>query len=252
MIPLKILNIPIFGGTIKEAVEELIDKSGEMKNRLISATGAHGIIEAHKRKEFKLILENFYLNLPDGMPNVWIGRWKGAKKIQRCKGPDFFKELMVATSDKNAIRHFFCGGMEGVAEELREACLRKWGNKHIAGVFCPPFLPVSKYDYPSIARIIKESGATIVWIGLSTPKQEEFATYLSKHTQVDFIICVGAAFDFHTDRVQQAPSWMQKSSLEWLFRLMVEPKRLYRRYVEIVPKFIYLNVLDFLGLYKNN
>ena len=105
---------------------------------------------------------------------------------------------------------------------------------------------MSDYDYPAIAQTINETKANIVWIGLSTPKQEIFAANLSKYTKVDFICCVGAAFDFHIGNVKQAPSWIQKIGMEWFFRLLMEPKRLWKRYFEIVPLFIYYNFADII------
>lgn len=245
-----ILSVPIYAGTIEKAVQDISSKHGKKENHLVSATGAHGLIEAHKNAKFRKILQEFYLNLPDGMPNVWIGKWKGAKNMKRCYGPDFFKHLIINTSQNSKIKHFLCGGKEGVAEELKEVCEMQFGNNNVCGICCPAFLPVEHYDYKQLAYEINEVQASIVWIGLSTPKQEEFAYYLSRYTTVDFIICVGAAFDFHTNKVRQAPSWMQNSGLEWFFRFLIEPRRLYRRYFEIVPKYLYLNLIDFLGLYK--
>ncbi|CAH0996748.1 N-acetylglucosaminyldiphosphoundecaprenol N-acetyl-beta-D-mannosaminyltransferase [Emticicia aquatica] len=247
----KILDIQIYSLTIEKAIREILCDINNSKNRLVSATGAHGLIETTKNNDFRHILKSFYMNLPDGMPSVWVGRMKGATEMQRCYGPDFFAEMMLATHDK-PIKHFFCGGNDGVADMLKHSCGIKFLNQNICGTYCPPFLAIDKYNYPEIANYINDSKADIVWIGLSTPKQEQFAYNLSKYTNVGTIICVGAAFDFHTGRVKQAPKWMQKRGLEWFFRLIVEPKRLYQRYLEIVPKFIYYNVLDFLGFFKPN
>lgn len=132
----------------------------------------------------------------------------------------------------------------GVAEKLKEAVGEKFNNRHVSGTYFPPFLPVEDYDYPAIAKIINEAKADIVWIGLSTPKQEKFAWHLANHTDVCYIISVGAAFDFHTDRLRQAPHFLQRAGLEWFFRLILEPKRLFRRYFEIVPLFIFYNMRE--------
>jgi N-acetylglucosaminyldiphosphoundecaprenol N-acetyl-beta-D-mannosaminyltransferase len=217
----------------------------DKRNRCISATGAHGIIYANKNEEFKAILNQFYLNLPDGMPGVWIGKLKGAKQMKRCYGPDFFKDLMIASANK-PVKHFFCGGKEGVADELKEKCGRKFNNYNIVGTFCPPFRKMSEEELIELGQRINASGADIVWIGLSTPKQEQFAWQLRNYIKVHFIITVGAAFDFHTDKVKQAPSWIQKIGMEWFYRLISEPKRLYKRYLEIVPLFILYNVKELI------
>lgn len=240
-----IVGVPIYNGTIPKAIEtcsQLIDENTP-NNNCISLTGAHGVVTAQKEPQFKELLNSFFLNLPDGMPNVWVSRLKGGRDIKRCYGPDFFKEFMKASAN-SSITHFLCGGKEGVAVQLEKVCSKKFDNNNIVGTFCPPFLTVGEYDYECIADKINKSGADVVWIGISTPKQEQFASRLSEFTDVHFLITVGAAFDFHIGNVRQAPEWMQKNGLEWFFRLLVEPKRLWRRYLEIVPLFLYYSSLD--------
>jgi len=245
----KVLDIPLYSFGFDAAVAHIIQmaKSGEANNRLVSATGAHGIIEAQYDTQFKDILQSFYWNLPDGMPTVWIARLKGAKQVQRCYGPDFFKALLIASANK-PINHFFCGGKEGVADQLK-AAVESWGNDHVVGTYCPPFREMTETEWRELGRKINESGVNMVWIGLSTPKQECFAWRLRNYVKVDFIITVGAAFDFHTGTVNQAPKWMQQIGLEWLFRLIMEPRRLYKRYLKIVPLFIWLNIKEFIDFY---
>ncbi len=239
---IKVLDIPLYHSDIGDAINDVLDKIGseEKLNRCISATGAHGMVYATKNAAFKTVLHNFYLNLPDGMPGVWIGRLKGAKQMKRCYGPDFFRDLMIASASR-PVKHFFCGGKEGVAGELKMQCQNKFRNYNIVGTFCPPFREMTNEEMIELGSKIDQSQADIVWIGLSTPKQEQFALRLKQYINTHFIITVGAAFDFHTDKVQQAPSWIQKIGMEWFFRLTKEPKRLFKRYLEIVPLFIYYN-----------
>jgi len=252
---IEILQVKLFDSNIADAVQILTSLclNKEKLNYCISATGAHGIIIARKDKKFKEILNSFYLNLPDGMPGVWVGRIKGAKNMERCYGPDFFKETIISTRDKN-IKHFFCGGKDGVAEDLKRVCEEKFGNKNIVGTYSPPFRELSDDEMKHLADKINSLGANIVWIGLSTPKQEIFAYRLSKYTNVNFICTVGAAFDFHTGRVKQAPKWVQSIGMEWFFRLINEPKRLWKRYFEIVPLFIWYNLIEFINgdFFKKN
>ena len=241
----KVLGIELNDSNLDSAVKKIVSEVSKKKkkNLCISATGAHGLVTAKKDRKFRKILESFYLNLPDGQPAVWVGRLKGAKKMERCYGPDFFKDVTVLSANKD-IKHFFCGGKPGVASELKTACARKFGNKNIVGTFCPPFREMTDAELKRLAEKINKSQADIVWIGLGTPKQEFFAHRLSKFTKVHFIVTVGAAFDFHTGKVKQAPKFMQRAGLEWFFRLCVEPRRLYRRYLEVVPKFIYYSIID--------
>ncbi|WP_425390058.1 WecB/TagA/CpsF family glycosyltransferase [Ekhidna sp.] len=240
-----ILGIPLYRYSISTFIKNIDNKSKE--NKCISATGAHGLVTSVRDNRFREILLSFNTNLPDGMPGVWVGRLKGAKEMKRCYGPDFFEETMRASANSN-LTHYLCGGNEGVADSLKEVCENKFGA-NIVGTFCPPFLQVKDYDYEEIAEQINQSNADIVWIGLSSPKQEAFASNLSKFTSVSYICCVGAAFDFHIGNVKQAPNWIQKIGMEWFFRLLMEPKRLWKRYIEIVPLFIYYN---FAELIKGN
>lgn len=257
----KVLDIPFYDQSIQDIVPEIIrictDSPIEPAasiplapnfNRCISASGAHGLVEAHQDPAFKNILQNFWLNLPDGMPTVWVGQLKGANKMARCYGPDFFKALLEASANQ-PINHFFCGGKEGVADQLKDEVLAKFGNNHVVGTFCPPFREMTQTEFEQLSSEIASTDAHIVWIGLSTPKQEKFAAELTRYCKTKFIITVGAAFDFHTDRVKQAPVWVQQNGLEWLFRLLMEPKRLYKRYFTIVPMFIWLNIKEFADFY---
>lgn len=246
-----IVEIPIFAGQIREAVTIVLNHFHKAENLCISATGAHGIVESYDNIEFKQILQGYFLNLPDGMPNVWYGRLKGFKKMGRCYGPEFFKILIQETSDTN-IRHFLCGGKEGVADQLKSVCITKFNNRNIVGTYSPPFLDVDQYNYAEIGNIINDTGADIIWIGLSTPKQEWFAYRLSKFTRSKYIIAVGAAFDFHIDAIRQAPEWVQNAGLEWLFRLSMEPKRLFKRYLHIIPRYISLSLVDFVKFVLKN
>lgn len=243
-----ILGINVFEGTINQIIDSV--KVGYESNdqiTCISATSAHGLIEAKKNERFRLALNSFQIVMPDGMPLVWAGKMAGARNMNRCYGPDFFKRLLLQTSNNPSLKHFFCGGNEGVAESLKEKVAKKFDNNNVVGTYSPPFLPVQEFDYQGIGKVINESGANFLWIGLSTPKQEEFTYLLKGFVNVKYIATVGAAFDFHNDTLIQAPGWMQRNGLEWLFRLFMEPKRLWRRYLEVVPKFIYYNVKDFLS-----
>jgi len=247
-VSVRVLDVELFDKGIPQACAVIIREieAGSRQSKCVSATGAHGIVHARENRDFRDILSRFYMNLPDGMPGVWIGRLKGAKEMQRCYGPDVFRQLMQMTANK-PIRHFFCGGLEGVAEELKLAVANKFGNKNIVGTYCPPHVPVDKYDYAAIAQTIRLTNPDIIWIGLSTPKQEVFASKLALHVNVGFIVTVGAAFDFHTDRVPQAPGILQKAGLEWFYRLIMEPRRLFSRYRQVVPRFIYYNLREFFS-----
>ena len=249
----EVLGVPIFNGTSAEAAAHIVATcmSGTAKaNRFVSATGAHGIVTAKKDPAFRSVLEEAYLNLPDGMPTVWIGRMKGSTRMERCYGPEVF-ERVIKESAHSSVKHFLCGGKDGIALALAEVCRTQLGNSQCVGTYSPPFRALTSPELADLAREINSTKTDIVWIGLSTPKQEVFARELAKHIQVHFIITVGAAFDFHVGAVRQAPKLIQRMGLEWAFRLATEPARLFRRYLEIVPLFIIYGIRDLASFHRH-
>lgn len=242
-----ILGIPLFSGnisTVANLMLDVFDRQQSKESRLITATNAHGLVISQKNKELENILNKSFLNLPDGMPTVWLGRLKGKSEMDRCYGPDLFVETIKKTSERR-INHFFCGGKEGVAEKLKEFCQSELKNTNIVGTHTPPFTEMNEGEINLLAKKVNDANTDILWLGLSCPKQEFLAHRLKEVLNVHFIITVGAAFDFHTRNVKQAPKWIQRSGLEWLFRLLMEPKRLWKRYFTVVPLFIYYNLLEF-------
>jgi N-acetylglucosaminyldiphosphoundecaprenol N-acetyl-beta-D-mannosaminyltransferase len=244
---MNVLEIPLYDQGMEAAVRHVIQtcEEEEKSNRCVSATGAHGLIIAKKDPAFASILKSFHMNLPDGKPGAVVGKLKGAKNMKQITGPDFFRELMIASAG-TGIKHFFCGGKEGVAEELKRSCEQNFNNHHVVGCYSPPFRKMTEEELEELGQEMNDSGADVVWIGLSTPKQEYFAQSLKPHVKTHFIATVGAAFDFHSGKLKEAPQWVQNMGLEWLFRLLMEPKRLWKRYFEIVPKFIYYSSLELI------
>lgn len=248
-----VLDIPLFNGGIPDLFELISDdiQSGDKQNRQVSFCDANVLISSKKDPDFKAILQNdTFINLPDGMPGVWIGKMKGAKGIDRCYGPDVFEYVFKNTAGRN-INHYFTGGKVGVAGQLKDFCSSKFKNDNVKGTHCPPFRDLTEEEIKEIAADINAKNADIVWVGISSPKQDKYAKRLSRYTNVHFLFTVGAAFDFFTGNVKQAPKFIQRSGFEWLFRLCMEPKRLWKRYVRVVPLFFYYNILSFIKLRKN-
>lgn len=245
----KVLGIEMYEGNVKLLIAEFIDQiknsTSAKKNHLISVADAHCLVEANLNTSFSSILSNFHYVLPDGLPSVWVGRYKGAKQMTRCTGADTFQTFMEVAANE-PVNHFFCGGKEGIAARLKNNCETRFNNHHIVGTYTPPFKPLTELEWENLANEINASGAQVVWIGLSSPKQEAFALALSKRVNVDYILTVGAVFDFFTGEKKRAPKWMQENGLEWLFRLLQEPVRLFPRYGKVVPMFIYLNCKEWL------
>ena len=159
--------------------------------------------------------------------------------MSRVYGPDLMLAVMEATRDK-PVRHFFYGGQEGVAEDLKTKLEQRFPGLQITGTFCPPFRALNQEEVRQLQDKVHTAKTDIFWVGLSTPKQERFMAEYLPRLDTSVMVGVGAAFDFHSGRVKQAPTWIQHHGLEWLYRVMQEPRRLWRRYFSIVPRFILL------------
>jgi len=217
--------------------------------RYIAVTGMHGVTEAQHHAQFKTILNSAGLVVPDGMPLVWIGRRHGFDLPRRVYGPELMATFCKQTASKG-YRHFFYGGAPGVAEDLASQFVSRFSGMVVAGTYSPPFRSPTPEEYREIIHAIEGAQPDIVWVGLSTPKQERWMFEHRDRLNVPVLVGVGAAFDFHTGRVTQAPAWMGDHGLEWLFRLSVEPRRLWRRYLVYGAEFAALALLELLGLKK--
>lgn len=202
----------------------------------ICVTGMHGVTEAQHDPAFKHILNSADLVVPDGMPLVWLGRRHGYPLGRRVYGPELMQMFCSATGPK--YRHFFYGGAPDVADELACVMQRTCGIT-VAGTLSPPYRSLSKEESAEIIAQIEAARADVLWVGLSTPKQERWMYEHRDAIHVPVVIGVGAAFDFHTGRVKQAPVWMREHGLEWLFRLIREPRRLWRRYLVYGSEFVF-------------
>ena len=236
--------------TLPTAVESILEAVSRDQSGYICVTGMHGIMEARDDAALQQILNRAFLCTPDGMPTVWIGRAKGFD-MSRVYGPDLMLALMEATQ-KLPVSHFFYGGAEGVADELKAKLEVRFPGVQIAGTYCPPFRPLNEAELAALKAQVSESKVDLFWVGLSTPKQERFMAAHLNQLDVKIMLGVGAAFDFHSGRVIQAPRWIQRSGLEWLFRLLTNPRRLGKRYLVQVPRFASLVVLDWLGLARRS
>jgi N-acetylglucosaminyldiphosphoundecaprenol N-acetyl-beta-D-mannosaminyltransferase len=213
----------------------------------VCITGVHGIMESQRDEGLRRIHNEAGLVTPDGMPLVWLSRLHGQGHVARVYGPD----LMLALCEHSLLRgykHFFYGGGEGVPDLLANNLRRRFPGLWVVGGYSPPFRPLSGAEDERVVAAINEAAPDIVWIGLSTPKQERWMTEHVGQLTAPVLIGVGAAFDFHSGLKKQAPRWMQRSGLEWLYRLATEPKRLWRRYLVNNPLFVLRVLQQALGL----
>ena len=204
----------------------------------VCVTPVSGIMAAQRDPAVMRALNGADMVVPDGMPTVWAGRWAGAEGIGRVYGPD----LMESTCELAAERGwstFLYGGAPGVAERLASNLEGRFPGIRIAGTHTPPFRELSEGEKADVARAIDASGADIVWVGLSTPKQDLWmADVVDRLTTPTVLVGVGAAFDVHSGLVKRPPAWLGPLGLFWLYRLIQEPRRLWRRYAVDIPQFV--------------
>ncbi|MEJ2008418.1 MAG: WecB/TagA/CpsF family glycosyltransferase [Acidobacteriota bacterium] len=213
----------------------------------IAFTGMHGVTEAQRDHALKDILNAADLVVAEGMPLVWLGRWHGYAMRRRVYGPELMETFCRQTGP--LYRHFLYGGKPGVAERLADTLKKRYGVRTV-GIYSPPFRQLNEEEEAELDRRIHKAAPDIIWVGLSTPKQERWMFEHRARLSVPVLAGVGAAFDFLTGTVKQAPSWMQETGLEWLFRLTHEPRRLWRRYIVCGSKFLWNVSLELLGLKK--
>ena len=213
----------------------------------VCVTGVHGVMEAQQDPEFKSILNRSLINTPDGMPTVWVGRLQGFSRMGRVFGPDFMQR-MCALSVKRSYKHFLYGGGPGVAEDLKRNLLRRFPGLQIVGTHTPPFRPLNLEEREALFEQVRRVRPDIIWVGLSTPKQERFMAEFLPCLETKLMIGVGAAFDLHTGRMKDAPEWMKQTGLQWLHRLVQEPRRLWRRYLINNPRFLWKITSQLLGV----
>ncbi len=203
----------------------------------VCVTGVHGVMESQSDGELRRIHNQSLLTTPDGMPMVWLGRLAGHHQMDRVYGPDLMEQVMAWTA-QSGHTHFLYGGNVGVAEELAARLMKRFPGIQIVGTYTPPFRPLTETEQTDLQVRIAGLQPDFFWVGLSTPKQERFMAQQRTALDARIFVGVGAAFDFHSGRVKQAPRWIQRSGFEWFYRLCIDPRRLWKRYLRNNPRFV--------------
>lgn len=233
-----VLGVGVHALNMRLALQSVADALARRQKGYVCVTGVHGVMEAQRDPAFRAILNGAFLNTPDGMPTVWVGRLQGFRHMDRVYGPDLMHAVCEFTQ-RTGYTHFLYGGAEGVAQLLKKRLEEKYPGIKIVGTYTPPFRPLTASEECELTDLVNGLRPDIIWVGLSTPKQEKFmATHLGRFNTT-LMFGVGAAFDFLAGRVPQAPRWMQRAGLEWFFRLCCEPRRLWRRYLRNNPLFAF-------------
>ncbi len=241
-----VLGVGVSALSMKLALATIGGWISQHQQRYVCVTGVHGVMESQRDPLLRRIHNAAGLVTPDGMPLVWLSRLHGHGHVERVYGPDLLL-AMCERSLTTGYRHYFYGGAPGVPELLVERLQQRFAGLQVAGTFSPPFRPLTAEEDEQIVAAINAAAPDIVWVGLSTPRQEHWMAAHIGRLRAPVLIGVGAAFDFHSGRKRQAPRWIQHSGLEWLFRTMVEPRRLWRRYAVNNPLFVVLVAQQICG-----
>lgn len=244
---MNLLGVQISAVNLEQAVTRILDAVASGVRGWICVRDAHGLVLCQSDPELRRAHNDAFLVTPDGMPLVWALRLGGWRTAGRVYGPDLMGALFAA-GQRQGLRHFLYGATPDVLDKLEARLLARYPQARIVGRHAPPFRPLTGAEETEVARLVDGSGADVVWVGLSTPKQELWMARMRDRLAAPMLIGVGAAFDFHAGMKAQAPRWLQRSGFEWLFRLCTEPRRLWRRYTRTIPLFIGLVALQATGL----
>jgi N-acetylglucosaminyldiphosphoundecaprenol N-acetyl-beta-D-mannosaminyltransferase len=244
----EVLGLGISAVNLPLAVAAIDDWVARREPVYVCVAAVHSVMGCLRDPPLLRVFNASGMTTPDGMPLVWLSRLAGHRHVERVYGPD----LMLAVCQHSIAkgwRHFFCGGAPGVAEDLAVRLTERFPGLAVAGVFTPPYEDMPSSEEEGLARRINKARADVVWVGLGTGRQEYWMSRFRGRLVAPVLLGVGAAFDFLSGRKPQAPRWIQRSGLEWLFRLASEPRRLWPRYRQY-PLFVVLVLAQLLGLRK--
>lgn len=236
----RILGVNIAVTNMAQTVQYIENNLEELRGKYICVSNVHTTIMAHDNPAYRNVQNSAAIALPDGKPLSVVSRKRGYTEAERVTGPDLMGELFAR---ENGLKHFFYGDKEETLQILQQKLKEKYPDIQIAGMISPPFRSLSQEEEKAYIQQINDSGADIIWIGLGAPKQEKWM-YEHQGMFQGVMIGVGAGFSYHAGLIKRAPEWMQKMSLEWFYRLMQDPVRLFKRYFTTNLKFILLEAKD--------
>lgn len=225
-----VIGLPVTAQRMPDAVARIAGWIERRARAYVCVANVHSLVEARRSRALRRVFETADMVTSDGMPLVWMCRAAGHPESERIYGPDLMLEI-CAISAARGWRHFLYGSTDAVLATLKSNLEARYPGLSIVGTHSPPFRPLADPETAAIASEINASNADIVWVGLGAPKQEQWMADHRANLTAPVLIGVGAAFDFHAGTKAQAPRWMQRCGLEWLFRMASEPRRLGPRYL---------------------
>lgn len=233
----ELLGVPVSATTMEQVTDYLENHIDELRGQYVCVGNVHTTVMAFEDADYMRVQRRAAFVLPDGKPLSVLSRKRGFPKAERVAGPDLMKQMFLKGAAGNGLRHFFYGSTEETLRLLQEKLRAQYPGLQLAGMYAPPFRELTEEENGRVISLINAAKPDMIWIGLGAPKQEN---WMAEHEgQLSGVMLgVGAGFDFHAGTVKRAPKWMQRLSLEWLYRLTQDPKRLWKRYLITNRKFI--------------
>lgn len=242
-----VLGTGISAITMRQALDQVAAWIKQGAREYVCVCNVYTVMECRRNSAVRSAVNRAGLATPDGMPLVWLSRWKSRTKVSRVYGPDLMLAL-CGLSMERGYSHYFYGGAQGVPELLAERLQQRFPGLQVAGTYSPPFRALTAEEEARLVTQLNQAAPDIIWVGLGTPKQDLWMAAHRSQLNAPVLIAVGAAFDFHAGKIPQAPRWMQGAGLEWLYRLIQEPRRLWYRYLVYNPLFVVLVLAQSLGI----
>ena len=242
-----VLGLEIDAVNMDQALDRIAHTLRLGRKGYVCLAGVHGVMECVRNSSLANIFADATLVAPDGMPTVWVGHYQGHREMEQVTGPDLMLEVL-SRDEFHGLTHFLYGGKAGIANELREQLTARYPSVQIVGTYSPPFGPLSPAQEREFVSMIGRLRPDIIWVGISTPKQERFMSHYLPMLDTKLMFGVGAAFDFHTGRISDCSRWIKRAGLQWVHRLLQDPKHLWKRYLRNNPAFLFHIFFQLTGL----
>lgn len=233
-----ILGVNILVTDMNKTVHFIEENVKKLSGEYVCVSNGHTTVTAFEDEEYRNVQNSAVMAFPDGEPLSIVSRRRGFKEARRVTGPDFMEQMFIRGKEGNGLRHYFYGGSQDTLDSLEKVLKERYPGLQIAGMYSPPFRPLTEEEDAQVIQMINDSEADIIWVGLGAPKQENWM-YDHRGKVNGLMFGVGAGFDYHAGKLKRAPLWMQKMSLEWLVRLLQDPGRLWKRYLVTNMKFLW-------------
>lgn len=244
-----VLGVPVNALDMETALAHIEDALAVRRKGYVCMAAVHGIMEAQRRPEVMKAYTDSLLTLPDGRPTVWVGRLQGLHQIEQVSGPQVMLEVFRRSAFA-PYTHFLYGGKPGVAQELASRLSRQFPWARIVGTYTPPFRELRLQEERQLMTRLRKLKPSFVWVGISSPRQELFMSQYLDRFPTTLMFGVGAAFDFHTGRIRDSAEWIKRAGLQWLHRLVQDPRHLLWRYMRTNPAFLWQIGLQLTGVRK--